>query len=91
MMAWAELLRDAICGKLDLQDADDRARPLYRTLDEKQANQLKSVVNRLVAWKRWDSPANDEVDRILSDNKSEVKDWFKSKNLTAGYLMGAPE
>jgi hypothetical protein len=91
MMAWAELLRDAICGKLELQDAEDRARPFYRQLTEKQIEQVRNVVNRLVSWKRWNSPANDELDRILSDNKSEVKEWFKSKGLTTGYLMGASE
>jgi hypothetical protein len=26
-----------------------------------------------------------------ADNKSEVKEWFKSKGLTTGYLMGAAE
>ena len=91
MMAWSELLRDAICGKLDLQDAEDRATPFYRPLSEKQIEQVKSVINRLVGWKRWDSPPNDELDRVLSDNKSEVKDWFKAKGLTTGYLMGAAE
>lgn len=32
IMAWSELLRDAICGKLELQDVEDRARPFYREL-----------------------------------------------------------
>lgn len=91
IMAWSELLRDAICGKLDLQDVEERARPFYRPLSESQIEQVRSIVSRLVNWKRWSSPANDEVDRVLSDNKSEVKDWFKSKGLTTGYLMGATE
>src|SRR5437660_8484007 len=30
MMAWAELLHGAICGRLDLDDSEDRARPFYR-------------------------------------------------------------
>jgi hypothetical protein len=52
---------------------------------------MGEIVNRLFSWKRWGSPQNDEIDRILSDNKSEVKDWFKNHGLTARYLMGAPE
>jgi hypothetical protein len=44
-----------------------------------------------VNWKRWDSDATDDIDRVLADNKTEVKEWFKSKNLTTGYLMDAAE
>ncbi|MFC1452080.1 HNH endonuclease signature motif containing protein [Verrucomicrobiota bacterium] len=90
-MAWSEILKDAACGKLDLLDRDDRQTPLYRELDEEQMQRLGQVVSRLVSWKWWAAPANDEIDRVLSDNKSAVKDWLKSKGLTPGYLMGASE
>ena len=33
----------------------------------------------------------DEVDRVLADNKSTVKDWLRSHALNIGYLMGAPD
>jgi hypothetical protein len=36
----------------------------------------------------WNAP-NSEIDRVLSDNKTSVKDWLKSNGLTTGYLMGA--
>jgi len=91
MMAWTGLVHGAICGKLDLNDAEDRERAFYRELGDKELDQIGSVVKALYSWKRWDSPPNDDIDRILSDNKSEVKDWFKSHGLTTGYLMGAPE
>lgn len=91
MMAWAELFRDAICGKLDLQDAEDRARPLYRELDDNERAKIKEVMKRLVNWKLWDSPGDSEIDRVLSDNKSVVKEWLKKNGLTTGYLMGAPQ
>jgi hypothetical protein len=29
--------------------------------------------------------------RVLADNKTEVKEWFKKQGLTTGYLMGAAE
>jgi hypothetical protein len=29
MMAWSELLRDAVLAKLDLTDADDRGKPRF--------------------------------------------------------------
>lgn len=90
IMAWSELLKDAICGKLDLYDADDRAMPFYRDLSQEDLNRVKTVVERLVNWKWWASPDN-EIDRVLSDNKKAVKDWLKDHGLRAGYLMGAVE
>lgn len=91
MMAWSELLHAAICGKLELQDGEDRAKPFYRKLSEVQLEQVKSVVKRLVTWKGWIAPKDDDIDRVLSDNKSEVKEFFKKKGLGSGYLMGAPD
>lgn len=91
MMAWAELFRDALCGKLDIQDAEDRARPLYRDLDDSDKARVKEIMKRLVNWTTWNSPADDEIDRVLSDNKGVVKEWLRKKGLTTGYLMGAPQ
>lgn len=91
MMAWAEIFRDALCGKLELQDAEERAMPLYRDLDSQQIGRIKTIVSKLVGWNRWNAPLDDEIDRVLADNKTEVKDWFKKHGLTTGYLMGAPE
>ena len=90
IMAWSELLKDAVCGKLDLYDADDRARPFYRDLPQEDLARIKTVVERLVNWKWWVAP-DAEIDRVLADNKKAVKDWLKGHGLTTGYLMGAVE
>jgi hypothetical protein len=89
MMAWSELLRDAVLAKLDLTDADDRACPFYRELDKRQLEGIKQTAARLFAWKFW-ADAGDEIDRVLSDNKSAVKEWLRAHDLTTGYLLGAP-
>lgn len=92
IMAWSELLRDAVCGKLDLEDAEDRARPFYRDLTQDQLDRvIKGAVERLVNWKGWKAPREDPIDRVLADNKSAVKEWLKTHGLTTGYLMGASE
>ncbi|HYN22635.1 MAG TPA: hypothetical protein VE078_16875, partial [Thermoanaerobaculia bacterium] len=91
IMAWSELLRDAICGKLDLQDAEDRARPFYRDLSPNELERVRKVLDRLISWKLWNSPPGADIDRVLADNKSAVKDWLRSSGLTTGYLMGACE
>jgi hypothetical protein len=93
IMAWSELLRDAVCAKIDLHDGDEKAKPFYRDLSNDQMKLVRGVVERLVNWKRWNDPTtgDDNIDRVLADNKSEVKTWFRQKGLTTGYLMGAPE
>lgn len=90
MMAWSELLVNAVAAKLDLIDSDDRARPFYRDLTKAQLDSVKVVVSRLFAWKFW-ADAHDEIDNAISGNKSAVKKWFRDHGLTPGYLMGAPE
>lgn len=91
IMAWSELLRDAVCGKLELIDAEDRDRPLYRELSDTDLQRIHHIVERLVGWNLWNSPPDSEADRILADNKSVVKEWFRGHGLTTGYLMGAAE
>ena len=90
-MAWSGVVRDAVNGKLELQDADDRERPFYRTLSADQMKLVRKVIDRLVNSKIWSAPADAEIDRVLADNKSVVKDWLKTHGLSTGYLMGAAE
>jgi hypothetical protein len=91
MMAWSGILANAICAKLDIIDEEERQRPFYRELGDVEFGRIRGVVSRLVEWKRWSSPANDEIDTILAGNKADVRAWLRSKGLTAGYLMGAAE
>ena len=88
IMSWCEILVDAITATLKLHDSDEKQRPFYRELTKAQLDDVKRVVERLCGWKFW-SDASDEIDRILADNKSAVKQWFREHGLTTGYLMGA--
>ena len=91
VMAWSEIFKDAICAKLEITDEEDRARPFYRELPEADWKKIKSMAERLLNWTQWASPAGSEVETQLSNNKTALKAWFKSKGLTTGYLMGASE
>lgn len=91
IMAWSELVHSAICGTLGLNDDDERARPFYRALSEQQLTSVRSVVERLIASPIWFRPQNDQVDGVLADNKSTVKNWLRNQGLNSGYLMGAPD
>jgi len=91
IMAWSELIHDAVCAKLNIIDSDEKVLSMYRKFTKDDFSNIRLVIRRLAEWNMWASPSNSEIDRILSDNKSAVKNWLKQKGLTTGYLMGAPE
>ena len=91
MKAWSGLLKEAICARLEIFDGDDRTKPLYRDFSQDGFSKIRFVITRLMEWKIWSSPANDEIDRIRLDNDGDIKDWLKKKGLTVGYLLGAAE
>ena len=91
IMAWAELLRDAVAAKLDITDQDEKAQIFYREITDENFDKIKKVFRRIVNWSVWETPVNSDIDRVLADNKSEVKKFFKDKGLTTGYLLGASE
>lgn len=89
IMAWSELFRDAIAAKLEISDQDEKAQLFYREISDSEFEKIRLIFRRLVNWNIWELPINSDIDRVLSDNKSEVKKYFKEKNLTTGYLLGA--
>jgi hypothetical protein len=91
IMAWSELLRDAVAAKLDITDQDEKTLIFYREITDDNFEKIRKIFRRLVGWSVWDSPINSDIDRILADNKSEVKKFFREKGLTTGYLLGATE
>jgi hypothetical protein len=50
-------------------------------------DKVKTILSKLMNFKIWKSPADSEVDRVLSDNKSAVKEWLKRQGLDIGYLL----
>ena len=91
MMAWNEIFRDAVAARLELYDADDKELILYRELSDQEFEKIRRIFRRLGQWPQWNLPPDSEIDRILSDRKSAVKEYLKNNGLTTGFLMGAPE
>lgn len=91
IMSWSEILLDAIAAKLEILDSDEKAMIFYRDLNAEDFEKIRNVIRRLYNWNIWTSPPDSEIDRILADNKSEIKNFMKINGLTAGYLLGAPE
>lgn len=91
IMSWADILFDAVCASLHLYDSDEKLKLMHRNLSDDDFDTIRFVIRRLFDWSMWNTPQNSEIDRILADNKSVIKEWLRDKGLTTGYLMGAPE
>lgn len=89
IMAWSEIFRDAVCAKLDIHDSDEKQKPFYREMNESEFIKIRKMLERLFNWQIWISPKDSDIDTVIAGNKSTLKDWFKGKGLTTGFLMGA--
>lgn len=89
ILAWTEIFRDAVCAKLEIHDSDEKQKPFYRDISEEDFLKIKNILNRLINWQIWISPKDSEVDTAIAGNKSILKEWFRTKGLTTGFLMGA--
>jgi hypothetical protein len=89
IMAWSEIFRDAVCAKLEITDGDERLKPFYRDLSDADITKIKKMLERLFNWQLWVSPKDSKIDNSIAGNKSNLKDWFRGKGLTSGFIMGA--
>ena len=67
------------------------SKSFYRQLEDSDFEKIDQIIIRLVNWQMWDSPKDSEIDKMISNNKSTLKQWLKDKGLSTGYLMGASE
>lgn len=89
MMAWTELLKDAICARLEIFTEEERLQPFYRDLSDAEREKIKKILDRLVNHKVWKAPIDSEIDGVLAGNKGAVKEWLKRQGLDVSYLLGA--
>jgi hypothetical protein len=90
IMAWMEIFKDAVAAKLEIHDTDEKGKLFYRELSDDDFRKIKSVLERLLNWQLWSSPSGHDIDTNISGTKSNLKEWFRSKGLTTGFLLGAP-
>ncbi|MHC1791011.1 hypothetical protein [Solidesulfovibrio sp.] len=89
IMAWCEIFKDAVCAKLDIFDSDEKMKPFYRNLSDQDMSKIKEILERLFSWPMWISPKGSEIDTVVAGSKGALKEWFREKGLTTGFLMGA--
>jgi hypothetical protein len=70
MIAWSELLRDAVCARLEI--VDERLRVFYRSLSGEELGQVRKTVQRLYQWQRWAAPKDDQIEVLSDKNRKTV-------------------
>ena len=91
MMAWTELLKDAVWTKLEIFDSDEKTKIFYREISEQHFDKISDILSRLYTWQMWSIPKDSEIDTIIAGNKKTIKEWFKNKGLRVEYLLGYSE
>ena len=89
LRAWVPTLRAVIAVKLNLIDDEERRMVFFRPIDALTFSLvIEPLVERLFSHKMWLDP-DPEVDANLRVNNPEhVKQFFKSRGLSAEWLLG---
>lgn len=92
LRAWVPMLRAVIGAKLNLVDDEEKRRVFFRPIDEETFIRLiEPLVSRLFSHKVWLDP-DPEIDANLRvNNPDHVKQFFKSRGLSAQWLLGIEE
>ena len=88
MRAWVPMLRDVIAQVLQLYDAADRERVLFRLITEPQWVVIEGRVERLFAHKIWDDPNPEIASQLKVNAVEQVRSFLSSKGLTVNWILG---
>ena len=88
LRAWVPMLRDVIAQVLQLYDAADRERVLFRPISTAQWGLIESRVERLFSHKIWDDPSPDVVGQLKINAAEQVRSFLTSRGLTVNWILG---
>jgi hypothetical protein len=88
MRAWVPMLRDVIAQVLQLYDAADRVKVLFRVITDQQWTLIEGRVERLFVHKIWDDPNPDIVSKLKINAAEQVRGFLSSQGLTVNWILG---
>jgi hypothetical protein len=88
MRAWVPMLRDVIAQVLQLYDAADREKVLFRVITDQQWSLIEGRIDRLFAHKIWDDPSPDVVSNLKINAVEQVRNFLSSHGLTVNWILG---
>ena len=88
MRAWVPMLRDVIAQVLQLYDAADREKVLFRPISDPQWSLIQGRVDRLFAHKIWDDPNPDVASQLKVNAVEQVRNFLSNRGLTVNWVLG---
>jgi hypothetical protein len=82
------MLRDVIAQVLQLYDAADRERVLFRLISDPQWTLIEGRIERLFVHKIWDDPNPDVVSQLKINAVEQVRNFLSSQGLTVNWILG---
>ena len=88
MRAWVPILRDVIAQVLQLYDAAEREKVLFRLINDQQWNLIEGRLDRLFAHKIWDDTNPDAVSQLKINAVEQVRNFLSGRGLTVNWVLG---
>jgi hypothetical protein len=88
MRTWVPMLSDVLAQVLQLYDAGDREKVLFRTISDYQWALIDGRVERLFAHKIWDDPNPDVASNLKVNSVEQVRSFLASQGLTVNWILG---
>ena len=88
MRAWVPMLRDVIAQVLQLYDAADRERVIFRSISDRQWGLIEGRVVRLFSHRIWDDPNEEVVSKLKVNAAEQIRGLLASQGLTVRLDIG---
>jgi hypothetical protein len=82
------MLRDVIAQVLQLYDAADRDKVLFRQVTDQQWSVIEGRIDRLFVHKIWDDTSPEVVERLKINAVEKVRNFMTGHGLTVNWVLG---
>jgi hypothetical protein len=88
MRAWVPMLRDVIAQVLQLYDAAERDKVLFRAISDPQWALIEGRIDRLFLHKIWDDTSPDVAGQLKINSVEQVRNFLANHGLTVNWVLG---
>ena len=88
MRAWVPMLRDVIAQVLQLYDAGEREKVLFRPITDQKWGQIEGRFDKLFSHKIWDDTSPDVVAILKINAADQVRSFLSRRGLTVNWILG---
>ena len=88
LRAWCPMLRDVVAQVLQLYDATEREKVLFRKVDEDQWQTIEGRIRRMFSHKIWEDPSPDVSAQLKINAAEQVREFLGKNGLTVLWVLG---